>query len=539
MKKTVKIISLILIMVMMAAMLTSCTSDELSFLKTMEKFSSMKSFQSASEVSAVIVADIPEYVQDSSDWPNIKSLLNSFKNFKLVSKSSTSETNDKILGVAEVGVFSEDFMFNTSVFVKMEDDNLIESIKIPTTLRWMLPEKNMNAEYLTIDINEMNSYLAEMLAKEETNYGFGMSSMPLSISPKNIIPESKKLSEAYFRFQSEYAKKVGLSPKVVTKMGGKYTLSFTDETLKLFAKSLVDTYIQNPDAKKDVEAFVRDIITFYDSLYPGMIPTEARDEIYASIADPSQIQAQVDEFFAAMEKLPILGSKGIKIDFTTNPSGYITSVEGHIDLFIDVNAIEAMQYGEDEDADPYWFDILISFKESYTNINQAVKIDFPKLTDENNASYVEILKDVIEREQSYYDDYPIRERPQLQLPAEDGSISIVRYGEILDFGDKKPEMIDGVLFVPLGKMSDHFYFNCRWDFDKNCAIITRNGNDLDVCIGDSVLYGEDYSIILSHDTVSMNDQIYVPFRSFMKAFQGYTNIEWDAEKNAAIIGYLY
>ena len=533
MKNIKKIISVVIVTIMMSLLLTSCTTDEISFINAMEKFANVTSYEATSEISTVINAEMPEYMTGYNNWPSVKSVLNSLKNFKLVSKASLSEKKDNVLMKAELGVVSDDFMFNTTLYAKSEGNSFVETIKIPTTLRWMLPEKNMNAEYLTIDFDEFNEFMAE-----QQNIG-AVSAMPFSISPKNIIPESKNLNAAFLKFQAEYAKKMGMSPKIITKIGNKFTLKFTDESLKLFAKAVVDTYLQNMDARKDVEAFIKDIITFYDSIYPGIIPTETKDEIYASLTTFEELQEQVNEFFTALEKLPLLGSKGVEINYMTDTRGLITKIDGFVDLLIDVNAIDALQYGEAFEDEAYSFNILINFKQEYSKINQPVSVDFPKLTKENNASYIGIIKDLVEGSTSNADMVfsPTRERPQPELPAADGSISVVHYGNLLNFEDTKPEIINSTLYVPLDKMSNEFYFDYRWDVDKNCAVINRDGIDLDVYIDDSVLYGEDYSIVLSAEAIDLNGQVYVPFRSFMKAFFGYYNVEWDAEKNAAIVGY--
>ena len=547
MKKIIRLTAVIIVLIMMSAMLTSCTSDEMSFLKAMEKFAAVTSYQSTSELSTNITAEFPSYMADSRDWPNPKSILNSLKNFKLTTNIAVNMDKNKMLSKLEMGVSSEDFMFNTSGYIKSDDNGIVETFKIPTTLRWMLPEENMNAEYITIDTKELNSYLTELTSGVVAGGAhIGMASpMPFSITPKNLVAESKKISEAYYKFQTDYAKKMLTSPEVITKAGYTYKLKFTDQTLKLFAKAVADTYLQDKEARDSVENFINEVIAFYDNAYPDMITTDIKAQIFGTLggfsAVASEYQEQVDNFFKLMESIPILGSNGMEIKYTVDGRGFLSKTEGYIDLLLDMNAIsEAMGgYAEDE---PYSFNILLNFKEEYKNINSKIIVDFPKLTDENNLSYVSLLKSIVEKNQydsDYYpDEHSYRYRqPELNLPAPDGSISIVHYGEIVDFGDTKPEIINNTLYVPLDKMSSYFYFDYRWDYDANCAVINRDGVDLEVYIGDSMLYCDDYAIILSNDTVDFNGQVYVPFRSFMKAFFGYYNVEWDKDKNAAIVGY--
>ena len=541
MKGTVKIISLILIMLMMTAMITSCTTDELSFLSTLEKFTDVKSYSATSLLTTNITTEIPSDVSRHMSWPNVKSALNSLKNFKLTTNTTASIDDNKMLSKIEMGVSSEDFMFNTTGYVKADDKGVVETFKIPTTLRWMLPEKNMNAEYLTIDMAEFSEFMTDNLAEMQTGL---VSPLPFSLTPKNLAGDAIKLSKAYYKFQTEYAKEMVSSPKVVTKAGNTYKLSLTDESLKLLAKAVADTYLKDAEARDIVEKFVNELVAFYDSVYPGIITTELKTQIFGTLgavsATTDEYQPKVDEFFEMIKDVPILGKKGLVVNYTTDSKGFISKVDGHIDILVDVNALNTLTGGYIEE-EPFNFDILLSFKTEYKDINKTVKIDYPKLTSENNVSYVGILKDMIEGEKNRYSSYQQWEPEEiepLQLPAEDGSISVVLYGEILNFGDAPPEIIDGVLFVPLGKMADELYFKCRWDFDKNCAVINDYEGDIDVYIGNRTLYGDEFSIVLSHDTISMNDQIYVPFRSFMKSFIGYYNIEWDAERNAAIIGGL-
>ena len=545
MKKIVKLISVIIAVIMVSAMLTSCTSDEMSFLSALEKFSTATSYQSTSELTTEITAELPDYVADASNWPNLKSVLNSLKNFKIVTNTSTSMDKDKLLSKLEMSVLSEDFMFNTTGYIKGDDKGLVETFKIPTTLRWMLPEENMNAEYFTIDMNEFSEYMNELTTGSLGGIQNGMvTPVPFSLTPKNLVGEAKKMGDAYYKFQSEYAKRMVLAPQIITKDGSKYTLKFTDQSLKLFAKAIADTYLQDADAREVVEQFVTEIVTFYEVLYPGLVTTELKQQIFGTIggvsATASSYQENVDEFFKIVEKLPILGEKGIEIIYTIDNRGFISKVDGYFDLLLDVNVINEISYGyADEDAEHFRFNLLLKFSEEYKNINQIVKVDFPKLTKENNVSYVDLMKKITENMHSGYAEYEPYRMPELELPAVDGSISVVHYNEVLDFGDTKPEIIGGTLYVPLDKMSQNFYFEYFWDYEKDCATINRDGTYLDVYLGDSILYSPDYSIILSNDTIDHNGQVYVPFRSFMKAFFGYYNINWDVERNAAIVGYFY
>ena len=541
MKKTAKIISVITVIVMLSALLTSCTTDELSFLNTLGKFSDVKSYTASSELTTNITAEIPSDVSRHISWPNVKSILNSLKNFKLTTNTIASIDNNKMLSKLEMGVSSEDFMFNTTGYIKADDKGLLETFKIPTTLRWMLPEENMNAEYLTIDMAEFNEYMTGLSANNWAGMQNGLvSPLPFSLTPKNLAGDAIKLSNAYYKFQTEYAKKMVLSPKVVTKSGNTYKLSLTDESLKLLAKAIADTYLQDAEARDVVEGFVNELVSFYDSMYPGLITTELKAEIFGTLgglsATAGEYQPKVDEFFEMLSTIPILGEKGLSINYTTDSKGYISKIDGYIDILVDVNAINTLTGGYVEE-EPFNFNILLNFKNEYKDINKTVKIDFPKLTAENNLSYISIIKKFTEGAIGVSEYHPEPQK-QLQLPAADGSISVVHYGELLDFGDTKPEIINNTLYVPLDKMSNYFYLDYSWDFEKNCAVINNGDNDLKVFVGNSILSGEDYAIVLFSEPIALNGQVYVPFRSFMKAFFGYYNVEWDHEKNAAIIGWL-
>jgi hypothetical protein len=525
MKKTIRLISILLVLAL-SLTLTGCTSDELSFLQAMEKMAKAKSYIATSELTTKITSNIPAEINNDGYSPiNLKSVLNSFKNFKLTSNIAMSRDKDKVLGQVEYGVSSEDISFKTTAFIKTDGDNMFETFKIPTIFRWLLPADKMDAEYLTMDFSALSNFMKE----KDTGMNF-------EIDGSKIPGQSDKLIDAYIKFQNEYAKKMPTAPSIIKKSGNTYNLSFTDASLKLFLRAIVDTYFKEADAKKAVDEFGKEIIAFYDGIYPGMLT----DEIKASINEYTNNiignETQVDAIFKILDKLPILGEKGISINYSVDSKGYINKVDGFVDLYLDINKISALMQ-EEVSEEAFNIDILLNFKTEYNKINEPVTIAFPKLIEQNNINYVDILKSMekaaADRMEAYKDTRAERVKPQ--LPAEDGSISIIKYGDVIDFGHYKPEIIDGTLYAPLDEVLD---INCSWNSEENVAVLYNGDKKFWLFPGDSVIYGEDYSITLAKTTLDYKGQIYVPLKSFLASFTGQT-ITWNEEQNAAYIGWGY
>jgi hypothetical protein len=102
---------------------------------------------------------------------------------------------------------------------------------------------------------------------------------------------------------------------------------------------------------------------------------------------------------------------------------------------------------------------------------------------------------------------------EIGLPAPDGSVSVVRYGEIIDFGGDKPEIIDGTMYAPLWVMARE----TGYDYEAlgiNYAAISNRAyggsrsqteqNTFYVRSGDSVIIGSDYDVILPAAPIELN-----------------------------------
>ena len=254
--------------------------------------------------------------------------------------------------------------------------------------------------------------------------------------------------------------------------------------------------------------------------------------------DLVESKLSINTIFEYLSQIPILGDKGLSITYTLDKQGYIAMVEGFADIIIDIKAISAVM-GE-EYSDDFNFKLLFNFKEEYKEINAIKYIEMPKITDENNISYINLLKNIMENNNNPYEDYI--DEPEYVLPAPDGSISVISYGDKIDFGNKEAQIIDGTLYVPFEELVANYGYEHMWDKEAKMASFKRGYQPIDSLRkfephGD-IIYCNDYQIKLSKSMVTIDDYIYVPLKTFAIAVLG-QKVRWDEDKNAAYLEYYF
>ncbi len=510
--------------------LTGCTGDELGFLSAVEKSAAMTSWRVVGEYGATMSCEIPEE-EKAYMSVNMNSVLKALSAFKIKTDTTVLNTGDGMKGAVEYTFAAEDISFKSNVYLDIADDKFVETFKIPTLYRMFLPEEHENAEYMVMDLTELASFADEM--------GIPLT---LNVGKQAYKAKMEKLQTALVKFQSDYAKTVKNAPSIITKKGSQYTLTLNDATLKLLLKSIADTYFEEESARQLTKDAVLEVITFYR----GILPDEDLDEMEDEVSDffdqdeweLAAGKALSDEFFAFLNKFPLLGDKGLSITYTLDRQGYITKVEGFADILIDVNAIAKATDGYVYD-DAFNFKFLFSFKEEYTDVNSVKSVQLPTLTDDNSLSYVDMLRDLIE-ERTYeyrYEDYTYE--PDYVLPAPDGSISVIMYGDKIDFGGKQPLMIDGTLYVPFEELVARHGYRFYWDDAANMMLFGRQFDlirDAKLPPYGNTIYYNDFEVKLAKDVVVIDNYIYVPLRTFAAAIL-WLDVTWVDEENAAYIHY--
>ena len=121
----------------------------------------------------------------------------------------------------------------------------------------------------------------------------------------------------------------------------------------------------------------------------------------------------------------------------------------------------------------------------------------------------------------------------VQLPADDGSITYFYNDYKIDFGENKPVIIDGTTYTEL-KFTDEFFGYGRYEYvneSEDVLSVNRYGVIYNIASNSDVIdYGE-YSLNLTSPVKKLNGEYYVPLKSYIKAVYGKSSI-WDNEKRS-------
>ena len=110
------------------------------------------------------------------------------------------------------------------------------------------------------------------------------------------------------------------------------------------------------------------------------------------IKDSKEMKVKFNEFMDKLDKITVLGEKGITIDYGINKDGFISCEKGDINLQIDLGQltglnenIELKKTGK--------INIQLVYTAKLTQINDKdMVVDMPVLTDENSFDMVDFIK---------------------------------------------------------------------------------------------------------------------------------------------------
>ena len=212
-----------------------------------------------------------------------------------------------------------------------------------------------------------------------------------------------------------YAMNVKLPEKLVTKSGNTYTVSLDDAKLKSLAKSFVNTYFENDQARECLDTALTEIVPLFGG--KGTFGFESPEQMIAA-------KAQADALFALLDNIKIVSDDGINIVYTFDAAGNIVKAETDINLSFDINLISAVFTGVSLCEQP--FVINLSFKDTtnYTDVNKltADKIEIPEIPSDKCVDIADWINEYInitaEKNTSNYPSYlnfPKQKKLNLEL----------------------------------------------------------------------------------------------------------------------------
>ena len=190
-----------------------------------------------------------------------------------------------------------------------------------------------------------------------------------------------------------------------------YHVKITDKGLKEIIKSF--TKIDKKDMKEISLSLLKaaaDYMKYMDAngdTFQGGLPTWVKmldlalpqydmlfDMYYSEIIDA------INDFAKSTNKFKMLGNDGIKLDICISGDGYITGLDGIIDLVIDHRGYDIAN-GYRYDGSISKTHVKLTFDCKYTNVNGDVVVDMPKVTPRNSITYSQIIEEMNANNNSY------------------------------------------------------------------------------------------------------------------------------------------
>lgn len=494
-----------------------CLGYDKEEIELMDKLSKIESFKSVSESKFDMSAQIPDEIKYSFAPISIDSYLRALSELEYISE--TEVTPEKIKSVFTVNTATGTDKF---VYYKIIGENENNILLLPTPVKALLPEKYTQADYVSFNGDSLEKIITNLINDDtETD-------------AEQTAETMKIMLETVGNAFTLYAMNVKLPENLVTKSGNTYTVSLDDAKLKSFAKSFVNTYFENEQARENLDTALNEIAALLGS-EEDVFGFERPEEMIA-------VKAQVDTFFAILDNIKIVADDGINIVYTFDAAGNIVKAETDMNLVFDINLMNAVTTGTNLYEQPFVINLSYKNTTNYTDVNKlaADKIEIPEISPDKCIDIADWINEYInitaEKNKSYYPEYPeIPEtddtKSEIVLPAPDGSVTVMVYGSPIDFGDFKPVNVDGTLYVPY-EFLEICYDTCEIS-GKTLALNT--GYDEYVFrVGSSEIDAKEYKMILSKPVLEINSHIYVPLRSTAKAIFGY-DVKWDGQLNGAYL----
>ncbi len=533
---------------------TGCSPAAAGLLSALEKDTKLTSGKTTEELSGQFEIKLPKELEEEMEPPHIQSILSMLSSFRMESTTIQQMSNQGAKAQSKLSLISDDLCFDTHLFAEVTPENIHTIVKIPSIAKAMVPSQYADANYLSIDMKDYPSYLETVteLNRLVSDY-YGMRPEETVGVPEfsygNIIQESQQLSNACMTFMKEYATCMPKEVNPVEKTSGGYTVTFTDESFKLFLKHLILTYYEVPEAKDALHKFLTNILNFYQSVYPAQLyePMEEAISSFLNQDAPSLTaqKLQVEMFYHIISPIRILGKDGIQLLIRTNPAGFITQLTADIHLDLDMNAIMVAMEGQPLYDEEFSVSAKLHLNQNRSNINQSPEFSFPKLTAENTLPYFEMLEEELKEQMEYYSETPseefYEEDNKPQLPAPDGRISILEthynWYFPIEFPEYQPFISEeNVLYVPMEDLMEYLGLECDWNEETGYLLfmVPHNGDWVWFRPGDCTMYADNYTITLPYRTIERNGRTYLPLKAFLNTFTEW-RVKWSQKENAAYL----
>jgi hypothetical protein len=516
-----KIVLPVLLSLSLIIVLVACNKDEITVYKAMMKMNDIKSVETDTQISFRLGYEN----SDENVMERVKTILN---NLKLNTKTKYIKENDSVYNLGsdvevDMGDLAIQFSYWQNADLKTDMPVLKQIYKVPTVVKSFLPNDFSKKDYFVMDFEKL----------------YEESDILDSDAFTNIVSISEELNIKFKDLLNAYSESFNPKIKCITKKhivnsAQVYELRFDDTSFKEFIKYVVNDYIENPKTREITREFIlsisellsvyNDDLNMYDEDFENYI-----DEFETNI---NEFKDGFDDFFDKINDIIIIGDKGIVVDYHITKNGFITKMNGNIDIVFDYKAIrEAFGIPEDSfsNFNNSHITLGIDFVNTNNNINRVTNLKMPVLTEDNSFGFDDIYKTY-----DYETDYEIFADEDTE---EDDGFKIFvdnykRYSEI------EPQFIDGVLYLPAVEFIEEVIYGYTQEEPDSGYILSFTGLSI-VRFGpdDSIVRTKDGNYELKYSPVYIDDILCIPAETFLEAL-GF-KVEWEPENTKLNIMYNY
>lgn len=371
--------SILTLILALALLFTGCTNGELQIYNAFLKSQDILSMESRTDISFRLSGEgLSEENQVMLD--EASKMFNSSKfymNQKMVQNKEKTIAKAKMdMGIDMAGVKTDMELWVTADMSK-DTPEILEVFKLPQVLMASFGEENQNKEYIVYDFNE----LMEMQEAE--------------IDYAKIMDWSKEMQPKLTEFLKQYGNNFDSGIKVVESKGSKsidnqvvniYELKLNDESFKSLMRYSINNLIEDENVMKFMTEYMD--IVFSTVEVSEDEKQELNKEIDKMKEELPNLKEGFNKFMDEMGKFKILGDEGIVIEYAINKDGYIISEKGFIDISLNLEDLSSKLNEEEMKG---IVKLKIEFDTKISKINEGLKIEMPKLTEENSFNLIKLM----------------------------------------------------------------------------------------------------------------------------------------------------
>lgn len=393
MKKIKRLVAISICAVISAVAFTGCSTNEAALLNALNKANQ----NSSMEIKADMSVNVSAKNLSKDEEQTTSEILPILNNSKVSMSAKINQNQERTISKEESSINMRIGSMPMNMGVWIDSDltaspqKMQQIVKIPDLAAASLPDNLAGKQYMIMDANDISN----VTGGAKVDYS-KIAKFTKDFEPK-IADFTKNLLT---KFNPGLNMITDLGEKTIvqgnqSKIADIYELKLNDKAFKQLMRYTENNFAANKDAVK----FMKEYMIASLSL-AGMTTDETKEaqgELEAAFNDfieqtPNIING-MNSALDKLDKIRILGDKGIDIKFAVDRNGNIINEAGTIQLVLDMNGIDKLSEEKASANNPTGiYTIGIDFNEDITNINGDVKVTYPTLTSDNSFKYSDLLK---------------------------------------------------------------------------------------------------------------------------------------------------